>query len=122
MKMTVDRLAPPTAGAGAPPTPPAAGRARPLSEAGSPRACLAARLAAAVAAVALAWPVAVGAQAKLSEHVRKDIERHKAMAAAHAAAATCLESGKDEKTCQAELQVQCKGLAIGKYCGMRHEH
>jgi hypothetical protein len=44
------------------------------------------------------------------------------MAAAHEAAAKCLESGKTEDACHKELQAACKGLAIGKYCGMRHEH
>jgi hypothetical protein len=44
------------------------------------------------------------------------------MAAAHEAAAKCLESGKGEKICLAELQTACKGLAIGKYCGMKHAH
>ena len=57
-----------------------------------------------------------------SEHVKKDIERHRAMAAAHEAAAKCLASGKAEEQCLKELQAACKGLAIGKYCGMRHEH
>jgi hypothetical protein len=60
--------------------------------------------------------------AKLSDHVRKDIQRHRAMAAAHEGAARCLESGKPESQCVTELQAACKGLAIGKYCGMRHEH
>ena len=68
----------------------------------------------------------VGAQTaeptKLSEHAKKDVQRHRAMAAAHEAAARCLESGKTEEVCQKELQAACKGLAIGKYCGMRHEH
>jgi hypothetical protein len=44
------------------------------------------------------------------------------MAQAHEAAARCLESGKAEEVCLKELQASCKGLAIGKYCGMRHEH
>ena len=44
------------------------------------------------------------------------------MAAAHEGAAKCLESGKKEDVCNKELQAACKGLAIGKYCGMRHEH
>lgn len=57
-----------------------------------------------------------------SEHVKKDITRHRAMAQAHEAAARCLESGKAEDSCVKELQASCKGLAIGKYCGMRHEH
>jgi len=60
--------------------------------------------------------------AKLSDHARKDIQRHRAMAAAHEGAARCLESGKPEAQCVTELQAACKGLAIGKYCGMRHEH
>lgn len=57
-----------------------------------------------------------------SEHVKKDITRHRAMAQAHEAAARCLEAGKSEDSCVKELQASCKGLAIGKYCGMRHEH
>jgi hypothetical protein len=44
------------------------------------------------------------------------------MAAAHEAAARCLEAGRGEKVCYAELALACKGLAIGKYCGMRHAH
>ena len=51
-----------------------------------------------------------------------DVQRHRAMAAAHAAAAQCLESGKGETQCLKELQAACKGLAIGKYCGMKHAH
>lgn len=56
------------------------------------------------------------------EHAKKDIQRHRAMAAAHETAAKCLESGKKEDLCQKDLQAACKGLAIGKYCGMKHEH
>jgi hypothetical protein len=33
-----------------------------------------------------------------------------------------LADGKGEKVCLAELQKACKGLAIGKYCGMKHAH
>lgn len=85
-----------------------------------------------LAAVALAAMLATGpllAQTPapkpattLSEHARQDITRHRAMAAAHEAAARCLEAGRPEADCQKELAVACKGLAIGKYCGMRHEH
>ena len=32
------------------------------------------------------------------------------------------ESGKNPDDCQKQLQAACKGLAIGKYCGMKHEH
>ena len=56
------------------------------------------------------------------KETKADITRHRAMAAAHEAAAKCLESGKKEDVCQKELQAACKGLAIGKYCGMKHEH
>ena len=62
------------------------------------------------------------APAKISEHVKADINRHRAMVQAHEAAARCLESGQDEEACLKTLQASCKGLAIGKYCGMRHEH
>jgi hypothetical protein len=67
-----------------------------------------------------AW--AAQASPKLDEHTRKDIERHRAMAAAHEEAARCLESGKAEADCLKALQTRCKGLGIGKYCGMKHEH
>jgi hypothetical protein len=73
-------------------------------------------------ALALGGAALAQSTPKLSDHVRKDIERHRAMAAAHDAAARCLESGKPEKQCHEQLQVACKGLGIGKYCGMRHEH
>jgi hypothetical protein len=56
------------------------------------------------------------------QEVQQDIERHRAMAEAHAAAAKCLESGKKADQCTKELQKACKGLAIGKYCGMKHVH
>lgn len=63
------------------------------------------------------------AMAQHSEkELQEDIQRHRAIAAAHEGAAKCLESKKDEKVCLAELQAACKGLAIGKYCGMKHEH
>ncbi|MFN7445188.1 MAG: hypothetical protein ACK5RC_08490 [Curvibacter sp.] len=69
----------------------------------------------------LALPV-LSAQAHDAKAIAKDVQRHRAMAAAHEAAARCLESGKKFEVCQKELQAACKGLALGKYCGMRHEH
>ncbi len=60
--------------------------------------------------------------AESPEDIKKDVQRHRAMAAAHEAAAKCLESGKNPDQCQKALQAACKGLAIGKYCGMKHEH
>jgi len=56
------------------------------------------------------------------EQVKKDVQRHRAMAAAHEAMARCLESGKAYDACHKDLQASCKGLGIGKYCGMKHEH
>lgn len=57
-----------------------------------------------------------------AEETRQDVERHRAMAAAHEAAAKCRESGKGEDVCNKELQAACKGIAIGKFCGMKHQH
>ena len=56
------------------------------------------------------------------KEVKEDITRHRAMAAAHEGAAKCLESGKKADVCEKELQAACKGLAVGKYCGMKHAH
>jgi hypothetical protein len=58
--------------------------------------------------------------AKEAEHTKEDVKRHRTMAAAHEAAAKCQESGKDEDFCMAELAKACKGIAYGKYCGMKH--
>ena len=74
---------------------------------------------------AAALCMAVGlaqAQVHSDKEVKQDAQRHRAMAAAHEAAAKCLESGKKHDACQKDLQAACKGLAIGKYCGMKHEH
>lgn len=63
-----------------------------------------------------------GASAPLDAHARADMERHRAMAKAHEAAAQCLAAGRDHEQCQKQLQADCKGLALGKFCGMRHAH
>ena len=62
------------------------------------------------------------AQAHGEKERKEDIRRHRAMAAAHEAAAKCLDSGKPEKDCLEKLRQDCKGLGIGKYCGLRHQH
>ena len=64
----------------------------------------------------------VHAQSHTDKETVADVQRHRAMAAAHEAAAQCLESGKGEAECLKQLQAACKGLAIGKYCGMKHGH
>jgi hypothetical protein len=55
-------------------------------------------------------------------HRRDDIARHRAIAAAHDAAARCLESGSTESECQQALRRACEGIAVGRYCGMKHSH
>ncbi len=62
------------------------------------------------------------AQSHSDKETKADIERHRAMAAAHDDAAKCLESGKGYDACMKQLQAACKNLAIGKYCGMKHAH
>ncbi|RZJ15179.1 MAG: hypothetical protein EOO54_18770 [Haliea sp.] len=76
---------------------------------------------------ALAFAIATAlspaaAQSHGDKETKEDIQRHRAIAAAHESAAKCLESGKGEDTCVKALQAACKGLAIGKYCGMKHAH
>jgi len=53
---------------------------------------------------------------------KREIAQHRTIAAAHEAAAKCMESGTDEEVCNAALAKTCKGLAIGKFCGMKHTH
>ena len=84
------------------------------------------RILAVILATALVGIVgtAVAAEKKKDDpaHIRKDVADHRAMADAHLNAAKCLESGKAEKECHEELAKDCKGLGIGKYCGMKHKH
>lgn len=75
-----------------------------------------------LAALLFAPLAALAADKHSAEDLKKDIERHKAMAAAHEQAAKCLESGQKPEFCQNQLQGACKNLGIGKYCGMRHQH
>jgi hypothetical protein len=81
----------------------------------------------AIVTAALAFPVmAQDGKKKAKPHsadeVKEDIADHRAMADAHLNAAKCLEAGKPEKDCLAQLAKDCKGLGIGKYCGMKHRH
>jgi hypothetical protein len=76
-----------------------------------------------IAFLLLAMALSGGAAAQHSKkEVEQDIARHRAMAEAHEAAAKCLESGKKPDQCTKELQTACRGLALGKYCGMKHVH
>lgn len=75
-----------------------------------------------LAALSLSATFSVAFAQHSDKETQEDIQRHRAMAAAHEGAAKCLESGKKEDLCATELQAACKGLAIGKYCGMKHAH
>jgi hypothetical protein len=75
-----------------------------------------------VAALALSATFSLAHAQHNDKETKEDIQRHRAIAAAHEGAAKCLESGKKEDVCLKELQAACKGLAVGKYCGMKHVH
>ena len=77
-----------------------------------------------VAGLSVLAPVLPAEKAKKDDaaHVKQDVLDHRAMAEAHLNAAKCLESGKPEKECHDQLAKDCKGLGIGKYCGMKHRH
>jgi hypothetical protein len=65
---------------------------------------------------------AVSAQPHGDKEKQEDAKRHRALAQVHEAAAKCLEAGKSEKECLEKLRQDCKGLGIGKYCGLKHRH
>jgi hypothetical protein len=81
-----------------------------------------------VVASLMAAPVLAQDKAKKGDkphtaaEVQKDIQDHLAMADAHTTAAKCLQAGKGEKECHAQLAKDCKGLGIGTLCGMKHKH
>lgn len=57
---------------------------------------------------------------ELTGEAKEHIAKHEKISAAHAEAAKCLRAGNSEKACELPLQQACKGIAIGKYCGMKH--
>lgn len=75
-----------------------------------------------ISAVALSASMSLAYAQHSDKEVKEDVQRHRAMAAAHEAAAKCLEGGQKPEACVKQLQAACKGLGIGKYCGMRHAH
>ena len=85
-------------------------------------ACVLPKLLSATAALMLCATVSVAHAQESDKEKKEDIQRHRAMAAAHESAAKCLEAGKKEDLCVKELQAACKGLAVGKYCGLKHVH
>lgn len=56
----------------------------------------------------------------LNQETLDDIAKHEKIAAAHAEAAKCLRAGKPDDVCESALRQACKGVAIGKFCGMKH--
>ncbi len=75
-----------------------------------------------LALVVIAQTATFSIAAESDKEAKEDIAKHRAMAAAHEAAAKCREAGKGEEVCNKELLAACKGIAIGKYCGMKHGH
>lgn len=65
---------------------------------------------------------AAQAEKKKGHGVQEDIMDHRTMAEAHRKAAECLEAGKPEKDCRAQLAKDCKGVGIGRHCGMKDRH
>ena len=72
--------------------------------------------------IASAAIFSVASAAELDKATKEDIARHRVMAQAHENAAKCLEAGKSDAECEKQLQLECKGVAIGKFCGMKHQH
>ena len=85
-------------------------------------ALLLSKIISASAALMLCATFSVAHAQESDKEKKEDIQRHRAMAVAHESAAKCLEAGKKEDLCVKELQAACKGLAVGKYCGMKHVH
>ena len=56
----------------------------------------------------------------LSQETLEDIAKHEAIANAHKTAAECLRAGKPDAVCEGALLGACKGIAFGKFCGMKH--
>lgn len=67
-------------------------------------------------------PAAAAHAPALDAHTQEDIARHQGMAKAHQQAAQCLAQGRKHDDCTQELRTNCKGLALGKSCGLRHAH
>ena len=65
----------------------------------------------------------IGKYCGLKQDAWSDAEKSLRLTAqAHQAVAQCFEAGKPYETCQWDLQTACKGLAIGKFCGLVHAH
>ena len=70
--------------------------------------------------LALSAQVAAADAPGLNQETLDDIAKHERIAAAHTEAAKCLRAGKPDAVCEGALLQACKGIAIGKFCGMKH--
>jgi len=78
-----------------------------------------------IVAVILGWSVAAASafgQSHGKKQLDEDIMDHRTMAEAHRKAADCLQAGKPEKECRAQLAKDCKGVGIGRGCGLKDRH
>jgi hypothetical protein len=71
-------------------------------------------------ALALGAHVYAASAPAFNQETLDDIAKHEAIAAAHNTAAKCLREGKPDAACEGALLAACKGIAIGKFCGMKH--
>jgi hypothetical protein len=62
----------------------------------------------------------LAATPELNQETLDDIAKHERIAAAHTEAAKCLRAGKPDEVCEGALLAACKGIAFGKFCGMKH--
>ncbi len=74
----------------------------------------------AFASLTLSFLVIATDAPKLNQETLDDIAKHEKIAAAHTEAAKCLRAGKPDEVCEGALLNACKGVAIGKFCGMKH--
>jgi uncharacterized protein YgiB involved in biofilm formation len=75
-----------------------------------------------LALVVIAQAATVSIAGETEKETKEDTARHRSMAQAHLAAAKCLEAGTPADVCNKALQDACQGLAIGRFCGMKHAH
>jgi len=73
-----------------------------------------------LASLLMAGVVCAADAPALGPETRDDIAKHEKIAAAHTEAAKCLRSGKSDEVCEGALLQACKGVAIGRFCGMKH--
>ena len=67
--------------------------------------------------------LAIGKHCGLREEGMNDpVRTYRLLSQAHAVAAQCMVAGKPYEDCLWDLQTACKGLGVGKYCGMVHAH